>query len=189
MYPARNNELLNFVCIHPDPQETADGDNTWNREGRVEDLLKCYEGFDPRALKLLALADPESLKVWNLMDMDEIEQWQRGHCCLIGDAAHPFLPHQGQGAAQAIEDAASLGCVLPLGTTRADVPSRMQLYEKCRKERAERVQDVTRQAGPANKMELQKIKEFDEYNYGYDEVGHSTKMLQESLREQNGNIK
>ncbi|KAK1043927.1 hypothetical protein LTR74_018374, partial [Friedmanniomyces endolithicus] len=63
MYPARNNELLNFVCIHPDPQETADGDNTWNREGRVEDLLKCYEGFDPRALKLLALADPESLKV------------------------------------------------------------------------------------------------------------------------------
>ncbi|KAK0769709.1 hypothetical protein LTR02_018114, partial [Friedmanniomyces endolithicus] len=95
----------------------------------------------------------------------------------------------GQGAAQAIEDAASLGCVLPLGTTRADVPSRMQLYEKCRKERAERVQDVTRQAGPANKMELQKIKEFDEYNYGYDEVGHSTKMLQESLREQNGNIK
>jgi 2-polyprenyl-6-methoxyphenol hydroxylase-like FAD-dependent oxidoreductase len=32
---------------------------------------------------------------------------------LIGDAAHPFLPHQGQGGGIAIEDAASIAHSYP----------------------------------------------------------------------------
>jgi salicylate hydroxylase len=56
----------------------------------------------------------------------------------------------GQGGAMAIEDGASLGAFLPLGTTRADVPSRLQLYEKCRKERVETIQDFTRRSGRNN---------------------------------------
>jgi salicylate hydroxylase len=55
-----------------------------------------------------------------------------------------------QGGAMAIEDGASLGALLPLGTTRADVPFRLQLYEKCRKERVESVQDFTRRNGRNN---------------------------------------
>lgn len=50
----------------------------------------------------------------------------------------------------AIEDGASLGALLPPGTTRADVPSRLQLYEKCRKERVEIIQDFTRRSGRNN---------------------------------------
>lgn len=53
----------------------------------------------------------------------------------------------GQGAAQAIEDAAALGALLPICTTPEDIPRRLQLYEQCRKERAEFVQDFTRQRG------------------------------------------
>lgn len=34
--------------------------------------------------------------------------WHRGHVVLIGDAAHSATPHQGQGAAMAIEDAVVL---------------------------------------------------------------------------------
>ena len=189
MYPARSNTLLNFVCIHPDPEGTAVEDMAWNRDGHVEDLLKVYEAFDPRVLTLLEMADPSTLKVWNLMDMDEVEQWHTGNFCLVGDAAHPFLPHQGQGAAQAIEDAASLWCVLPFGTTTSDIPSRLRLYQACRKERAERVQDVTRRAGPAHKLELPKILEFHKYNFGHNEVEHSTKMMDEWLHSQNGDTR
>lgn len=54
---------------------------------------------------------------------------------------------QGQGGGIAIEDAASLAALLPLGTTVDDIPSRLTLYEKTRDERAHTVQEFTRQAG------------------------------------------
>ncbi|OKP10848.1 hypothetical protein PENSUB_3668 [Penicillium subrubescens] len=69
-----------------------------------------------------------------------------------------------QGGAMAIEDGASLGALLPLGTTRADVPSRLQLYEKCRKERVEIIQDFTRRSGRNNDgIEGPRPNEYDEW--------------------------
>ena len=46
----------------------------------------------------------------------------------------------GQGAAQAVEDAITLAILLPLGVTRDQIPRRLELYQKARKERAEFVQ-------------------------------------------------
>ncbi|OAA39915.1 FAD binding domain protein [Beauveria brongniartii RCEF 3172] len=124
VYPTRNNDIWNFVCIHPD-RRWEDDDKSWNRSGSQQHLLREYEGFDERALALLLIADPSTLKVWRLMDMDTVEDWCMGMLCLLGDAAHPFLPHHGQGAAQAMEDAASLGVIFPAGTdaheTGADI--------------------------------------------------------------------
>lgn len=54
---------------------------------------------------------------------------------------------QGQGAGQAIEDAASLAVVLPLGTPPEEIPNRLKLYEKCRYERASRIQEYSRVVG------------------------------------------
>jgi salicylate hydroxylase len=42
-------------------------------------------------------------------------EWVRGPICLLGDACHPMMPTQAQGAAQAIEDAWYLGRVLRRG--------------------------------------------------------------------------
>jgi 2-polyprenyl-6-methoxyphenol hydroxylase-like FAD-dependent oxidoreductase len=47
-----------------------------------------------------------------LVDRDPLPRWGRGPVTLIGDAAHPMLPHTGQGAAQAIVDAVTLGTML-----------------------------------------------------------------------------
>ena len=46
---------------------------------------------------------------------------------LLGDAAHPLLPHTGQGAAQAIVDAVALGEALSDGANVADA---LQAYER-----------------------------------------------------------
>jgi 2-polyprenyl-6-methoxyphenol hydroxylase-like FAD-dependent oxidoreductase len=54
----------------------------------------------------------EDLRVDDLVDRDPIPFWGRGVVTLLGDAAHPVLPHTGQGAAQAIVDAVALRTVL-----------------------------------------------------------------------------
>ncbi len=182
MYPTRNNEILNLVCIHPDQASEA-ADNTWNEAGNQENMLKVFEGFDVRALKLLKMADLATLKVWKLMDMDAIPNWHMDKFCLLGDAAHPFLPHQGQGGAQAIEDGVSLGVLLPINTKPAEVPARLKLYQECRKERAETIQEYTRISGEDIKPETVnnsvKVIKFFAYNCGHDEHHHSVYKLRE----------
>jgi 2-polyprenyl-6-methoxyphenol hydroxylase-like FAD-dependent oxidoreductase len=54
----------------------------------------------------------EDLRCDELFDRDPIPTWGRGPVTLVGDAAHPVLPHTGQGAAQAIVDAVTLGRML-----------------------------------------------------------------------------
>lgn len=180
MYPTRDNQTLNFVCIHPD-EGNIDQDDNWNQVGSVEALLKSYEGFDERARRMLGMADESTLKVWKLMDMEPVDHWCAERFCLVGDAAHPFLPHQGQGGAQAMEDGVSLGTLLPRGTDPTEIPSRLRLYQQCRKVRAEYVQEVTRQSGKnvasGSKDNAVKVMKFFDYNCGHDEYHHSIQQL------------
>lgn len=156
VYPTTNNELLNFVCIHPE-DESSSGVDTWNNRGNLEKMLEVYKSFDPAVLALLKKADDETLRVWKLLDMDILPTWVNGRLALLGDAAHPFLPHQGQGGGCAIEDAASLAVVLPEDTPQGEIKERLQLYEKIRMERANRIQEFSRVAG----MDLRSDDKFD----------------------------
>ena len=145
MYPTSNNELLNLVCIHP--EEESNGGDDWTTDASKESLLRVYRSFTPAVHALLAKADPTSLKVWRLLDMEDLPTWVSGRFALIGDAAHPFLPHQGQGAAVAIEDAAALGVMLERGVRKEEVQERLKLYERARYKRAGTIQEFTRQTG------------------------------------------
>lgn len=66
---------------------------------------------------------------------------------MIGDAAHATMPFIGNGAAQAIEDAAVLVQVLPLVKSCIDVATAFLAFENVRKERGQRVVDLSRQCG------------------------------------------
>lgn len=61
-----------------------------------------------------------------LVDRDPLPRWGDGVVTLIGDAAHPMLPHTGQGAAQAIVDAVTLGRRL---AGNADVEHALRAFE------------------------------------------------------------
>lgn len=50
---------------------------------------------------------------------------------VIGDAAHPFLPTSGQGASQAIEDAATVAIALELAG-KSDVPLGLRTMQTLR---------------------------------------------------------
>ena len=70
---------------------------------------------------------------------------------LLGDAAHAPLPHQGQGAGLAIEDAYALSALLAKGGLK-DYGSAFEAFENLRKRRAWMVQAYSRAAGRAYKF-------------------------------------
>lgn len=68
----------------------------------------------------------------------------KGNVVIIGDASHPSLPYQAQGAAQAVEDGLVLGTLLgrlsdtlaiPGGRRRDKIHDVLVLFEKVRKPR------------------------------------------------------
>jgi 2-polyprenyl-6-methoxyphenol hydroxylase-like FAD-dependent oxidoreductase len=67
------------------------------------------------------------LRFDELVDRDPIREWGSGPVTLLGDAAHPLLPHTGQGAAQAIVDAVALAARLHEG---AAVEPALRAYER-----------------------------------------------------------
>ncbi|KAJ9611856.1 hypothetical protein H2204_015133 [Knufia peltigerae] len=177
-YPTSDNTLLNFLCIHP--EEMSDpGDDSWSTETSRAAVLDVYRDFAPEFLALLEKANAESLKVWKLLDMENLPGFVNGRFALIGDAAHPFLPHQGQGAAMAMEDAVALSVVLEPGLACQEIPERLKLYNSIRYERACKVQEVTRIAGqdiPDKKLDTI---EHRKYNFGHDEFHNSAQRLRE----------
>lgn len=98
IYPTRDNELLNFNCIHNTKDSEISSENPdstdWQNTGHLHKLLEVYADFDPALLKLLGKADEDSLKVWELLDMEQLPTWADGRLALIGDAAHPFTPRK-----------------------------------------------------------------------------------------------
>ncbi|TQB74994.1 hypothetical protein MPDQ_003790 [Monascus purpureus] len=179
MYPTSNNSTLNFAVIHPESESADQAGNDWTQTGNLQRMLEIFSSFDPAILKLLGKATPGSVKVWKLLDMETIPRWHTEHLALLGDAAHPFLPHQGQGAAVAIEDAASLAVVLPLGTPVKEIPERLLLYHQIRHERASRIQEFSRLIGQDIKEKALDIQGFTNYNFGHDEWDNSTQALRE----------
>jgi len=83
---------------------------------------------------------------WALYDREPLPTWSKGRLTLLGDAAHPMLPHLGQGANQSIEDGMALSTLLAK-TDRDGVPAALQVYERLRRERVAEVQLGARKHG------------------------------------------
>ncbi|HLJ00652.1 MAG TPA: FAD-dependent monooxygenase, partial [Bradyrhizobium sp.] len=102
------------------------------------------EGWDPRITKVLAQVD--HCFRWALYDREPLPTWTKGRLTLLGDAAHPMLPHLGQGANQSIEDGIALATILSQ-VDRAGAPAALLAYERLRRERVAEVQRGARKNG------------------------------------------
>jgi salicylate hydroxylase len=83
---------------------------------------------------------------WALYDREPLPVWTKGRLTLLGDAAHPMLPHLGQGANQSIEDGMALATILAKAD-RARCLRRLHAYERLRRERVAAVQRGARENG------------------------------------------
>jgi salicylate hydroxylase len=140
-FPLRGAELINYVGFVPADQEMKE---SWSAPGDPEVLRREFAGWDPRIGSLLSQI--QTTFRWALYDRDPLPTWSRGRLTLLGDAAHPMLPHLGQGANQSIEDGMALATILTRAS-RETAPAALLVYERLRRERVAQVQRGARENG------------------------------------------
>jgi 2-polyprenyl-6-methoxyphenol hydroxylase-like FAD-dependent oxidoreductase len=103
---------------------------------------QCARQFHAPFRAVVTATAKEDLRLDELFVLDPISDWGRGPVTLLGDAAHPMLPHAGQGAAQALEDAIALGTVLREASTVPQVAAALRHYERVRARRTRAVMTI-----------------------------------------------
>ncbi|KAL1615703.1 hypothetical protein SLS54_008833 [Diplodia seriata] len=110
--------------------------------------------------KLISLID-KTLK-WPMMAGQSLERWvsESNKVVIIGDAAHAMLPFMGQGrrgfrvaggstlltfpgAAQAVEDGASLATLISSMSSRSELPAALRVFQELRIARTAQVQQAS----------------------------------------------
>ncbi|KAF9890434.1 hypothetical protein FE257_005839 [Aspergillus nanangensis] len=133
-YPVKNGTLFNLVLLRPDNMP----DGTRTMTGSIEEMRNWFEGWDPVLTEIISCI-PTVLK-WKLLHHEELTVWTKDNITLLGDACHPTLPYQAQGAAMAVEDGTVLGLLLGEYHKHKTVPRKslhqlLKLYETIRKPR------------------------------------------------------
>jgi salicylate hydroxylase len=136
-YFVQSERLVNFVAIVDRDSWTRE---SWTDRGDLDEALAAFEGWHPQVRSILGAVD--EVFIWALFDRPPLERWNRGRVTLLGDACHAMLPFMAQGAAQAIEDGAALAaCLTHLADV--DVGEALELYERVRRPRATRLQELS----------------------------------------------
>jgi salicylate hydroxylase len=140
-FTLRGGQMINFVGFVPSDAEMRE---SWSAPGDPAILAQEFAGWDPLVQRIIGHVDTTFR--WGLYDREPLSRWGNDRLVLLGDAAHPMLPHMGQGANQSVEDAVALASVLD-GVRQADLPEAVRQYESLRLERASQVQSKTRKGG------------------------------------------
>ncbi|HLX16730.1 MAG TPA: FAD-dependent monooxygenase [Bradyrhizobium sp.] len=140
-FPLRAGKLINYVGFVPTDEQMRE---SWSAPGDPEVLRQAFAGWDPRIHRLLS--EVHMTFRWALYDREPLPVWTRYRLSLLGDAAHPMLPHLGQGANQSIEDGMALATILSR-SDRTSAPSALLAYERLRRERVAQVQRGARESG------------------------------------------
>jgi 2-polyprenyl-6-methoxyphenol hydroxylase-like FAD-dependent oxidoreductase len=148
-YPIRNNidaegnQLVNWVAeIEREVAVPVD----WSKPGKLEDFFPVYQDWQFDWLDVAdMILNAEQILSYPMVDRDPLERWTFGRITLMGDAAHPMYPQGGNGGAQAIIDAATLGRLLK---SEPDPVAALTAYEAQRLPATSRIVLQNRSAPP-----------------------------------------
>ncbi|KAF7297777.1 FAD/NAD(P)-binding domain-containing protein [Mycena kentingensis (nom. inval.)] len=179
IYFVRGGTLLNFVGFHADTDQDT---KPWTQNATIDDIRAAYPSFHAKFQSILNLPAVAPVLRWQLRAMPLLPTWINGRAAIMGDAAHATLPLLGQGAAMAIEEAGTLGCLFPLGTRREDVPARLVAFEKLRKERGDFVNaESVAQAMPEKRSKYIQERNMQAYIVGHDAIKVSQEYFEQHL--------
>ncbi|KAK7931632.1 hypothetical protein PG985_002344 [Apiospora marii] len=115
-----------------------------------------YADYTEEAQQIVRLVAADTSASWTAADHDHAPTYHRGRVCLLGDAAHASLPFAGNGAAQALEDAAVLHALFtssPLSASdlhdeeKGVIEKMFEAYDTVRRPRSQAVVDLARRFG------------------------------------------
>jgi salicylate hydroxylase len=146
VFPVRAGQLLNYVGFVPSDEPARE---SWSAAGNPAELAAHFAGWDPVIGTIIAaISGPGGSGFrWGMYDRTPLPRWSSGRLTLLGDAAHPMLPHLGQGVNQALEDAVTLARLLGACASAAEVPWALAGYEGLRRDHTARVQLESRRTG------------------------------------------
>jgi 2-polyprenyl-6-methoxyphenol hydroxylase-like FAD-dependent oxidoreductase len=98
-------------------------------------IAQRFNDVDAPLKAILSATKPDDMRFDELFQRDPLAGWGSGRITLLGDAAHPLLPHTGQGAAQALEDAVALGLAV---STTTSIEDALRRYEAVRSRRTQK---------------------------------------------------
>ena len=142
--PLTDNRIYWFACLNTrqvrDPKMKA---------FKVADLAVCFKEYHSPIPELLALTTDDAL-LWNdIEDIKPIRQFAFDRVLLAGDAGHATTPNMGQGACQAIEDAAVLANCLK---DKDLIKDAFKSFEKKRLPRTTKIVNISWTLGKAAQM-------------------------------------
>lgn len=191
MYPVSGGRFVNCGAWPGEKEEDWEGEE-WVKNHQHDQFVEDFKDWGNRIKKILDLFSKD-VQFWaSFQHIHQPERFQDGRVLLIGDGAHAMTPHQGAGAAQAVEDAYVLAEVLaelnkaPSG--KVAVEAALQAVDEVRKPRFSKVQRYSSEAGPRwhnffnSKLEGDDLEEWKrvtkerlEWIWGVDLVGEAEK--------------
>jgi len=95
-FPVRSGQLLNYVGFVPSDMPVRE---SWSAPGDQPALAAHFAGWDPVIGEVIAaVSGPGGSGFrWGMYDRAPLPRWSSGRLTLLGDAAHPMLPHHGAG--------------------------------------------------------------------------------------------
>jgi len=112
--------------------------------GEVAELHARFSDWHDPIPELVGAAETAQVLRHDLYELPDLGSFARGRVVLLGDAAHAMTPNLGQGACQALEDAATLGAILD---EQPDVAGALANYDRLRRPRTQDIIKRSRQVG------------------------------------------
>ena len=120
-------------------------------DGEHAEVLRRFSGWHAPVPDVVRATAPGDVLRHDVYDLrPHPRSYISGRLVLLGDAAHAMSPNLGQGACQAIEDAATLGVLLPAG---GDVAAGLAAYDRLRRPRARRISGRSALLGRIGQLE------------------------------------
>jgi 2-polyprenyl-6-methoxyphenol hydroxylase-like FAD-dependent oxidoreductase len=114
-------------------------------------VRRRFAGWHAPVAEVVDATDPGDVLRHDIFDLrPRPARLVRGRLLLLGDAAHAMTPDLGQGACQALEDAATLGALVRPG---ADLDAALLRYDACRRPRVRLVARRSRQLGRVGQLD------------------------------------